>query len=162
MTDSPERAIDPVEELRTSIRQFVQYVEAIPHDLWLTKIVNWTPRDIVAHLIGWNVCMLEGCELMRAGKAPTYLNDREHDYRHVNAASVDRYAARDRATLLSELEASFRGLEQYLTGLEAAAWGADTGIRLGGRPVTIRGSIRALARDYDHHRQRLAEWRSGL
>lgn len=75
MTDSPERAIDPVEELRTSIRQFVQYVEAIPHDLWLTKIVNWTPRDVVAHLIGWNVCMLEGCELMRAGKAPTYLND---------------------------------------------------------------------------------------
>lgn len=144
------------------MREFVRCIETLPEDLWLKPIINWTPRDIVAHLIGWNVYVREGCDLLRAGKTPAYLNDREHDYRHVNAASVERYTARDRPTLLKELEASFRDLEHYLAGLDPAAWNADTGVQLGGRPVTIRNSIRAFARDYNNHRQRIEQWQAAV
>jgi hypothetical protein len=157
--DSPSQSLDA---FRTNVRDFVRCIEELPEDLWLTKIVNWTPRDVVAHLIGWNVYVLEGCELLRAGRTPAYLNDREHDYRHVNAASVERYSARDRRMLSAELETSFQDLEHYLAGLDPAAWDADTGVRLGGRPVTIRNSIRAFARDYNNHRKRIEQWQAAV
>jgi mycothiol maleylpyruvate isomerase-like protein len=162
MTASPESPAHPLETFRTSVREFVECVEALPETLWLTKIVNWTPRDVVAHLIGWNVYVHEGCDLLRAGKTPAYLNDREHDYRHVNAASVERFASRDRRTLLGELDASFQALERYLAELDAATWDADTGVRVNGRPVTIRNSVRAFARDYDSHRRRLEQWQAEI
>lgn len=157
--DSPSHSLDT---FKAGMREFVRCVEELPEDLWLAKIVNWTPRDVVAHLIGWNVYVREGCDLLRAGRTPPYLDDREHDYRHVNAASVERYSALDRRTLLGKLEASFHDLEQYLAGLDAAAWDADTGVHLGGRPVTIRNSIRAFGRDYNNHRQRIEQWKDAV
>ena len=157
--DSPSYLLDT---FRNSVGEFVRCIEELPEDLWLAKIINWTPRDVVAHLIGWNVYVREGCDLLRAGRTPPYLNDREHDYRHVNAASVERYAASDRRTLLKELETSFRDLEHYLAGLDPSAWNADTGVHLGGRPVTIRNSIRAFARDYNNHRQRIEQWQAAV
>ena len=77
---------------------------------------------------------------------------------HVNAVSVERYAVRDKRRLRGELETSFRTLERYLADLDPAAWGADTGVRINGQPLTIRNSIGAFARDYDNHRRRLEEW----
>jgi hypothetical protein len=157
--ESPSQLLDA---FRANVRDFVRCIEKLPNGLWLRKIINWTPRDVAAHLIGWNVLVREGCDLLRAGKAPAYLDDRVNNYRNVNAASVERYAARDRQALLSELEKSFRNLEQYLARLDPAAWDADTGVRLGDRPVTIRNNIRGLSRDYSNHRQRLEQWQTGM
>lgn len=157
--DSPSQALDT---FRASERDFVRRIVELPEELWLTKIVNWTPRDVVAHLIGWNILVREGCDLLRAGKAPAYLDDREHSYRHVNDASVKRHAAQDRWTLLAELETSFRDLERYLAALDPVIWDADTGVRVAGRPVTIRNSVRVFGRDYDNHRRRLEEWQAAI
>lgn len=145
----------------TNVHDFVRCIDELPDELWLRPIVNWTPRDVVAHLIGWNVAVREGCELLRAGKAPPYLDDRANDFKHVNAASVQRYAARDRRALVAELESSHRNLARYLAGLDPAAWDADTGVRLRDRPVTIRGNVRGLARDYNNHRARIEQWQAG-
>jgi DinB family protein len=158
----PESPSQSRETFRTSVREFIRCIKTVPDELWLRKLVNWTPRDIVAHLIGWNVYVRQSCDLLRAGQAPAFLADREHDYRHVNAASVERYAAQDKRLVLDQLETTFQELDQYLARLDAAAWDADTGVRAGGRPVTIRNSIRAFARDYDNHRRRLEDWQTGI
>ncbi len=158
MGDASGNAAETLHALRTSVTAFVQSMASLPEDLFLTKIVNWTPRDVVAHLIGWNRHAREGCDQIRAGKAPFYLSDAGDDFRGVNAASVEQYAARDKQALMRELEASFQELEQYLRGLGPGLWDADTGVRYRDRPVTIRNTIRALGRDYDRHRQRLEQW----
>lgn len=157
--ESPSQVLDG---FGANVRDFMRCVEKLPDDLWLRKIVNWTPRDVVAHLIGWNMLVREGCDLLRAGKTPSYIDDRANNFRNVNAASVERYAARDKRALLREVETSYQSLEQYLAGLPPAAWDADTGVRLGSRPVTIRGNVRGLARDYNNHRQRLEQWQADL
>src|SRR5262252_489435 len=96
MPGTPHDAAEPLPSLRASVTAFAQSIAALPEDLFLTKIVNWTPRDVVAHLIGWNRYTREGCAQMQAGKEPSYLSDADNDFRHVNAASVERYAERDR------------------------------------------------------------------
>ena len=162
MPDAAESATQLLDAFRVNVRDFVRCVEKLPDDLWLLKIINWTPRDVVAHLIGWNVLVREGCDLLRAGKMPAYVDDRPNDFRNVNATSVQRYAARDKQALVRELETSFRDLEQYLARLAPAAWDADTGVRIGDRPVTIRNNIRGLSRDYANHRQRLEQWQTDV
>jgi len=158
MQGTPNEAAEPLHSLRTSVTAFAQSMAALPEDLFLTKIVNWTPRDVVAHSIGWNRYTREGCAQIQAGKEPSYFSDADNDFRRVNAASVDRYAERDQKALIQELERSFQELDQLLSGLDAPSWDADTGVRFRGRPVTIRNTIRALGRDYDRHRQRIEEW----
>jgi Mycothiol maleylpyruvate isomerase N-terminal domain len=153
--DSPSQLL---EAFGASVRDFARCIDNLPDGLWLRKIVNWTPRDVVAHLIGWNVYVREGCDLLRAGKAPAYLDDRPNDFRTVNAASAARYAARDKRALLDQLDASYRNLDRYLAALAPDAWDADTGVRFGDRPVTIRGNVRGLTRDYNNHRQRIEQW----
>ncbi len=155
--DSTERTHDPIATLRASLEEFVRCVESLPEEVFLTKIVNWTPRDVVAHLIGWNRQTREGCDEMRAGTEPFYFSDIEHDFRHVNAAAVARYAGTEKRALINELIASHRELEHYLMAMEPEAWDRDFGIRYRDRPVTIRSTIKAIARDYDRHRQRLEE-----
>ena len=158
MQDTQGNAAEPLRALSASVAAFVQSIASLPERLFLTRIVNWTPRDVVAHLIGWNRYTREGCEQIRARRVPSYLSDADNDFRRVNAASVERYAERDRQALIRDLEESFQELERALAGLDAASWDADTGVRFRGRPVTIRNTIRALGRDYDRHRQRLEQW----
>ena len=158
MQSTPNEAAEPLHSLRNSVTAFAQSIATLPENLFLTKIVNWTPRDVVAHLIGWNRYTREGCGEIQAGTVPSYLSDADNDFRRVNAASVERYAGQDRQALIRELEASFQELDQFLSGLGARAWDADTGVRYRGRPVTIRNTIRALGRDYDRHRQRIEQW----
>lgn len=151
-------AVEPLRALSESVATFAKSIASLPEHLFLTKIANWTPRDVVAHLIGWNRHTREGCEQIRAGREPFYLSDADNDFRLVNAASVERYAERDRQALIRDLEGSFQELEQFLSRLDTGSWDADTGVRYRGRPVTIRNTIRALGRDYDCHRQRIEQW----
>ncbi len=158
MQGTPNDAAEPLHSLRTSVTAFARSIAALPEHVFLTKIVNWTPRDVVAHLIGWNRYTREGCDQIQAGKEPSYLSDADNDFRRVNAASVERYAEHNPQALIRELEGSFQELDTFLSGLGAQSWGADTGVRYRGRPVTIRNMIRALGRDYDRHRQRIDKW----
>ena len=158
MQDTQDSAAEPLHALSASVAAFVKSIASLPERLFLTNIVNWTPRDVVAHLIGWNRYTREGCEQLRAGREPFYLSDADNDFRRVNAASVERYAGRDRQAMVRDLEVSFHELEQFLSGLDAGLWNADAGVRFRGRPVTIRNTVRALGRDYDRHRQRLEQW----
>ncbi|MDR5682544.1 MAG: glycine cleavage system aminomethyltransferase GcvT [Armatimonadota bacterium] len=143
-----------LEDLRAAYEDFRGVAAALPDDLFQRKIRNWTPRDVVAHLVGWNRHTVTGCEQIRAGQLPFYLQDAAHDFANVNAESVRCYATTDRRVLLGELDASMRELEDYLRGLPAGAW--DAGV--GGGHGTVRKTVRALARDYVSHARRLAQW----
>ncbi len=144
--------------LQRSVEGFTDCIRSLADELFLRKIRNWTPRDVVAHLIGWNRFTIKGCEELRRGQTPFYFLDSGEDFSKVNAASVEHYTSRNREELLVELDRSFRELRAYLLELDSADWEKDFGVRYREHPVTIRNTIRALARDYVHHGERLHEW----
>ncbi len=160
MSDSRQTE-EKLADLGASVDEFVRCIEVLPAESFLKTIVRWTPRDIVAHLIGWNRYTIEGCQQLGRGEAPFYLLDAGNDFRTVNAASVRTYAATNRAELLAELQASRRELEQYLRALDPPEWDTDRGVRYRGRPVTIRNTIAALGHDYRRHMRRIEAWAHG-
>ncbi|HEX5506112.1 MAG TPA: DinB family protein [Thermomicrobiales bacterium] len=144
--------------LRASVEGFADAVAGLPEPLFLSEIGGRSPRDIVAHLIGWNHYTIEGYEQQRRGELPAYLVDPGEDFSTVNAAAMRRYAARDRAALLGQLRDSLAALDAFLGALAPAEWTDDYGVAYNGRPLALARLVGTLGGDYDHHREEIAAW----
>jgi hypothetical protein len=158
----PGAAYDPagnLQLLRQGMQALTESIEPLSTELFLRPATTRSPRDVMAHLIGWNVYTLDGCRDVQRGVAPFYLADAQHDFRHVNAASVQRYSATDKCALLDELHATADALLSYLSALPAATWNHDYGVRdSDGQPLLIRNEVAALAADYSGHAHEVATW----
>jgi Mycothiol maleylpyruvate isomerase N-terminal domain len=126
--------------------------------LFLRQYTEWTPRDVVAHLIGWNHYTKTGCEQIKQGMVPFYLADADDDFRHVNALSVQTYAWAEKHTLIEALLASFQELLRFLSTVSPEEWETDYGVRYQGEPVTIANTVGALSSDYLAHTKDIEIW----
>jgi hypothetical protein len=145
--------------LRTAYDDFVASVLSIPEARFLASMDGWAPRDVVAHLIGWNRFMIQACASIRLGEPPAYYADAPNDYRNINAALVEHYASRSRLQLLAELAESMAGLEAYLAGLPASELASDWGVtHYTGEPASVGRIVRSLAGDYEHHTRQINAW----
>ena len=149
---------EQIKNLSYCIQEFIRCIDTLPALLFLTKIDNWSPRDVLAHLIGWNRYTIEGCQQIRRGEIPFYFIDPGDDFSKVNALLVKKYNSSDKRRLINELETSAQELEQFLLSVDPTEWEANYGVTYEGEPVTIKNSIDVLIRDYVVHRQRIEKW----
>jgi hypothetical protein len=158
----PDSAYDPAGDLqllRQGIQALTESIKPLSTEAFLRPVTEWSPRDVMAHLIGWNMYTLDGCRDVLCGIVPFYLADAQHDFRHVNAASVQRYSATVKGALLDELHATADALLSYLSALPAATWDRDYGVREpDGQPLLIRKEVAALAADYSGHAHEVVAW----
>ncbi len=154
MTDAEERR----GALMQSIERFTGSVAALPDSLFLRQIDGRSPRDIVAHLIGWNRYAIEAQGEIRRGRLPACLADPGPDFSTVNEASVRRYASRDRGELLEQLRDSAAEYDRMLRALPPDEWDENYGVTWHGRRVTAGWLASALVHDYDEHREEIASW----
>lgn len=149
---------EKIKNLRHGIKEFVRCIDTLPDNLFLMKIDEWSPRDVLAHLIGWNRYTIEGCQQIRRGETPFYFTDPGEDFSKVNAVLVQRYDSMDKQKLINALENSTHELEQFLLSVDPADWEADYGVIYEGEPVTIKNTIDVLIHEYILHRQRIEKW----
>ena len=74
---------DPVRELEAAADAFAKSIAALPADVFLRRYTDWSPRDVTAHLIGWNEHTLTACHGIPAGRLPFYFADMEDDFSHL-------------------------------------------------------------------------------
>ena len=146
--------------LGLSISEFIGCIQSLPDALFLKKMDgwDWAPRDVTAHLIGWNRYTIEGCQQMRRGETPFYFIDPGEDFSKVNAGSVRKYHSRNKRKLASELELSTQELSHFVLALDPIEWKTDYGVRWRGGAVTIKNTVDALIGDYVLHKQQIEEW----
>ena len=145
-------------QLEEAYSAFVETVNSLTPDAFLASLGDWSPRDIVAHLIGWNHNILIGCQQIRDGVSPFYHKDGPNDYRQMNAVSIRRYNSTDRGSLLKELADTKDAVVAYVSGLDAGDWDKDFGPKhYRGGPATIGRAIESLTGDYLNHAQELAK-----
>lgn len=156
---------DQIDRLRHAVEAFAASVAALDDDLFLRHMNGWTPRDVVAHLAGWNRYMVLGAKQILRGELPFYDVDPGPDYSKVNAALVREYNDTDRSVLLGKLAESAGELEAFLRTVSPDEWDRDFGVRhnadglsvqsTAGSLVTVKSSVNDLIADYDHHRAQL-------
>jgi hypothetical protein len=147
---------EQLSELAIAYTGFVRTVSELRPERFLRSLGDWTPRDIVAHFIGWNRITLVGCAEVREGILPFYFHDGTNDYRVVNAAFFARYPSSDRASLLADMAATMEALAAYLHSVPDGEWECDTGVpHYRGGPTTVARCVDSLLRDYRKHREEI-------
>ena len=132
--DRPTR----LEQHDRAYANFVSLIRSLTPEQLLQPTGTWAPRDVVAHLIGWNYNIRMGCEDIRSGRIPFYHDDAPNDYRTVNAEFTALYTSTDGDTLLGQLQDASNELRQYFEGTSPADWARDFGPQhYGGGPATI-------------------------
>ena len=151
---------DQLEHLERCVEAFAVSVAALDERVFLRKVTDWTVRDIVAHLIGWNRHIMLGAKQIPRGELPFYEVDPGSDYSNVNAALVREYSDTDRTALLESLAASAGELTAFLRAIDPGEWDRDFGVRYKGETLTVKSTVDDLIGDYDHHRCQLEEFRA--
>ncbi len=145
-------------DLETACAAFMETMRSLSAENFLRSLGDWTPREIVAHLVGWNRITLAGCSELREGVEPFYFYDGTNDYRKVNARFFEQFPSSDREELLKEIAATKRALMDYLKTIPESEWELDTGIvHYRGDPATVARCVDSLIRDYRKHRQEIMD-----
>jgi len=140
-------------------QHFSKLIGSLSDEQFLSPMNGWAPRDVVAHLIGWNRLMIEASLSLRAGKPPAYYDDAEHDYSNINASFTTKHSSRSKQELLAELQSSIETLVKFVDGLPIEELTANHGVLdHSGDPATIADLIDSLAGDYQDHAREIEEW----
>ncbi len=150
---------EQINQLEHCVEAFKRSVESLDERLFLKNVTDWTVRDIVAHLIGWNRYIVRGARQILRGELPFYDVSPGPDYSNVNAEIVREYADTDRSVLLVRLVASKKELMSFLRTLDTGMWDRDFGVRHKGETLTVKSTVNDLIADYHHHRGQLEEFR---
>ena len=106
---------------------------------------DWSVKDLLAHLIGWDHTNRTAVKEIQAGQKPSFWAHYDRDWQSYNAKLVAEYKQDDLSELTASVEDSHRALIDYLQTVPAGEY-------LKKKPI---GSLlRAEASDEeDHHRQ---------
>ncbi len=150
-----------IENLGEGVREIRVAAEALSEGAFLGALGNWTPRDVMAHLIGWNRYSVRGAQQLLEGKLPFYDLDPGEDYCHINARLVAEYPSENRTELLAEHEKAAHELAELLRSLSEEQWSGGTGVLLEGEELTIRQNVDWLIEDHHHHSEQIRDLAKG-
>jgi hypothetical protein len=140
-------------------QDFTKLILSLSNEQFLSSMNGWTPRDVVAHLIGWNGLMIESSISILAGNLPSYYDDAQNDYSNINSGFTAQYSSLSKQEPLAELQSSMEKLEAYIHTLRTEELLADHGVvHYSGSPATVTRIINSLAGDYQYHTHQIIEW----
>ena len=143
-------------DLDLAYEAFVQTIKKLSAKGFTSPLGDWTPRDILAHFIGWNRITLVGCAELCEGVEPFYFHDGTNDYRKVNAKFFKQFDSMDREKLLQDVASTKDTLTSYLRSIDENEWELDTGVvHYRGGPATVARCVDSLIRDYRKHREEI-------
>ncbi|MEW6029897.1 MAG: ClbS/DfsB family four-helix bundle protein [Chloroflexota bacterium] len=150
---------DAILSLKHAYQDFTELILSLSDEQFLSPMNGWAPRDVVAHLVGWNGLMIESSLSILAGKPPAYYEDARNDYSNINAGFTAKHSSRSKRELLAELKSSMEKFEAFIHALPAEELTADHGVvHYSGSPATVGRIINSLAGDYQYHTRQIKEW----
>ena len=116
---------------------------------------EWSAKDLLAHLIGWDFANREAAEAILAGRLPGFYAYHDRDWRTYNARLVAEHRREDFVELLDAIRGSHGQLMEYLQAIPDDEFVKDRGLRYKGWRVTVASILRAEASDEEEHCRQL-------
>lgn len=159
--DAGKRAL--IEGLRAARQAVHDALIAVPPEHFDDQALDdWSIRDVLAHLSGWDFTLVKAAREIQAGDLPAFYQYWDKDWRSYNALLVSLYKRADAAQQVAALEDSHARLVDYLETVPADAIPADHGARFKDEPVTIQGLIDKETRDEHIHAARIRDFADRL
>lgn len=154
------RAIQDVHEARQSV---LAAAAAVPPEAADTVFLGeWSVKDIIAHIIGWDYANADAVRAVLAGELPAFYAHRDRDWRTFNAGLVRRYREEDHEAGLRAAQRSHEVLCELLESIPAAEFERDHGVRFRGYKVTIARLLAADSKDCRAHAQQIRDFLNGI
>ncbi len=145
--------------LKNAYQDFTKVILSLSDEQFLSPMDDWTPRDVLAHLIGWNSLMIDSSRSILAGKPPSYYDDSKNDYSNINAGFTKQFSSRSKQELLAQLKSSMEKFEAFIISLPDEELTASHGVvHYSGVPATVSKIINSLAGDYQYHTNQILKW----
>ncbi len=148
--------IDSLLAARSSILELVLALSPEQRDV--VFLGEWSVKDLLAHLAGWDITNLQAVKQILEGVYPSFFQHYDKDWHTYNASLVDQYKIEPFEALLAELDDSHRQLTTYLDALPASDILNAKVLRASGRSVTIRNLLKAEAADESRHALQLRDF----
>ena len=162
---SPNRRVTKDEVISRWVearRKILVAASALPPERRDTVFLGeWSAKDLLAHLIGWDYANREAAEAILAGRLPEFYAHHDRDWRTYNARLVATHKREDFAELLQAVRDSHRQLLEHLQTIPAEEFVKDSGLRYKGWRVTVASIVRAEASDEEEHYRQLETFRQG-
>jgi hypothetical protein len=116
---------------------------------------SWSARDLLAHLVGWDLANLDAIKGILAGTLPEFYSYYDRDWRIFNARLVAEHNRGSFADLLSSVEDSHQKLIEFLNTVAGEEFDRDRGVRFKGYKVTIARTLQSEIDDEKTHHTQL-------
>jgi hypothetical protein len=114
-------------------------------------IGTWSVKDLVAHLVGWDLTNLQAVNEILAGQRPSFFQYYDPDWQHFNARLVETYRKEPFDALLSAAADSHQQFLAFLQSLPPDTVLKGKSPKELGRSVTIRNLLLSEAADERKH-----------
>jgi Protein of unknown function (DUF1706) len=119
---------------------------------------TWSIKDLVAHLVGWDLANLEGVQAVLAGRLPEFYAHHDRDWAGLNAEFVARHKRNHYSALVAEARRAHRRLMKSLLVVPAEEFDRDFGVRFRGVKVTIARLLASETGDEQEHCRQVEEF----
>lgn len=142
--------VELAHDLHTAHQEFMQVAGQLPSTLREAKGVcgdEWSPKDVVAHLIGWDQAAVCFLGLFSIGLGDTFNPDIDGDTFNANSVNMREGSSWDE--VIAELTTTHDDLQHIITVLAAHQLKSDGG---------YGHSLIGRKDDYLFHTQQLRAW----
>jgi hypothetical protein len=147
--------LDGLVEARSRIlEEAVGIDEQLQDEVFLGE---WSLKDLLAHLAGWDVTNGQAAQEILRGELPAFYAHRDKDWASYNAKLIAEYHRDDFEDLIELLKQTHRQMIEILEQIPAGEYEKDRGIRARGYIVLIS---RLLQTELDDEKQHLDEIRT--
>jgi len=161
MSDTAQAKKDKlISELANTRRKILDAASPLPSDKQDEIFLGvWSVKDLLAHLVGWDLTNTEAAREILAGEVPNFYFYYDRDWKSYNARLVVEHKRDSFADLLSSVEDSHQELIDFLKIIPAEEFDKDRGVRFKRYKVTIARLLQAEIDDEKTHLMQIKEFR---
>ncbi len=153
IADRKAELIDDLVETRQSLIRAAQSLPEEKRDEIF--LGTWCIKDLLAHLIGWDITNLQAVQEILSGQAPGFFLYYDKDWQSYNAGLVQKFRIEPFEALLAKAEDSHTQWIKYLQTLPADDIVNGKSHSPKGRTITIRNLLATEASDERKHAEQV-------
>jgi hypothetical protein len=118
----------------------------------------WSPRHLIAHLIGWDYTNITAATELNAGRLPTFYEHHDRDWSSYNNEIIGKRNRGSYKNLLLVAKRSHQKLLSFMEGISSTEYFLDRNIKYHGWRVTIERLLLSEVKDEKIHLSQLRHY----
>lgn len=145
-----------IDRLKKSRKELMESVDGLTDaDMVMKDILDWTLKEALTRILGWDYLTLEDTKGLLDGKAPKHLDE---NLDHADEKFVEKHRDKTPSEILDAIELSTENVIKFIESISEEELNKDRGISWKGDNITVSWLL-----DYsDHDRdiiKEIWEWR---